>query len=712
MPRLSRRDFLICASLSSLALALPGCTSSATPPTGAVPVERTAFPQSVASGDPRPQAVLLWTRPRLFEGVTDMPLWLQIADSDDFAQPRTLELRASVDHDGCVRIRLTDLQPGTRYHYRFLIETPEGWRSSPIGRTRTAPAADSEAPLRFALLSCQDYGGRWYNSLLPLLDEELDFVLHVGDFIYETAGDPQFQSDSAERRIVFDDIDGALLLGSPAQPYYAARSLDNYRQLHRTVRTDPLLQQLLERAPLIAIWDDHEFADDSWQDVATHHDGRVDERDRERRRNAEQAWFEYLPADPEALLDAHGAAPARTSLFPSTRIWRGLRFGKVLDLALLDTRSERPDHLVPEDAFPGELLYTEDALRDALPALGIDPATLEDSLLPWLDLDAAEHVALKPTLVGLLSAAALREGLSNEAAMAYAQRCAQGRIALPVLDALLQRWNANAPEAMRAVIPGADAAQGRGLCWASVGKTSLFGSVGARYFVLQTSWQALAALRGAHDSPLSPTQRDWLLQRLRTTEATWNVVASSISFTPIELDLSLPELGAPPLLARRFLLNVDHWDGFPQARRDLLAGFETSGGAVLLSGDIHAAFATQHGPRTFELTTPAVSSTTLADILGSEVERDPTTAEVGRRMVQQLDALIAHGDPRVRHARTGVHGVTLIEAHMDRLDARFLCLPAGVCRQRAYDDPAALSGQWQATRFRADASSRELRQLA
>lgn len=709
MQRMNRRDFLISASLSSLALTLPGCSTRRTPPAGELSVDRGRFPQSVASGDPRPQAVLLWTRLQLASGQIESPLWLQIDESADFAKARTLALTARSEHDGCLRLRLTDLQPGTRYHYRFVVDTPEGWRSSSIGRTRTAPAADSEAPLRFALLSCQDYGGRWYNSLLPLLEEELDFVLHVGDFIYETAGDPQFQSDNAERRVVFDDLDGALKLGSAERPYYAARSLDNYRQLHRTVRTDPVLQQLLERAPLIAIWDDHEFADDSWQDVATHHDGRVDERDRERRRNAEQAWFEYLPADPEDMLDAKGATPAREALFPATRIWRGLRFGRVLDLALIDTRSERPDHRVPEDAFPGELLYTEAELGEALPSLGIDPATLDDSLLPFIDLDSPEHAALKPTLVGLLNAAATREGLSNEAAMAYAQRCAGGRIALPVLGALLQRWNASAPEAMRAEIPTAEAAAGRGLCWASVGKTALFSSVGSRYFVLQAPWRALAALRGGEDSPLSPTQRNWLLQRLQTSDAAWKTVGSSISFTPIELDLSLPELGAPPLLARRFLLNVDHWDGFPQARRDLLDAFDAAGGAVLLSGDIHAAFATQHSARSVEITTPAVSSTTLADILASEVERDPNTAEVGRRMVDALDRLIVHGDPRVQHARTRVHGVTLIEARMDALDVQLLCLPPEACRERRYADTRALREQLQITRFRIDAATRGLR---
>jgi hypothetical protein len=103
-----------------------------------------------------------------------------------------------------------------------------------------------------------------------------------------------------------------------------------------------------------------------------------------------------------------------------------------------------------------------------------------------------------------------------------------------------------------------------------------------------------------------------------------------------------------------------------------------------------------------------VSSTTLADILASEVERDPNTAEVGRRMVDALDRLIVHGDSRVRHARTRLHGVSLIEAHMDALEVHMLCLAPETCRERHYDDPAALHAQSQITRFRVDAASRRL----
>jgi alkaline phosphatase D len=139
---------------------------------------------------------------------------------------------------------------------------------------------------------------------------------------------------------------------------------------------------------------------------------------------------------------------------------------------------------------------------------------------------------------------------------------------------------------------------------------------------------------------------------------------------------------------------------------------DAAGGALLLSGDIHAAFATQHSARSVEITTPAVSSTTLADILASEVERDPNTAEVGRRMVDALDRLIVHGDPRVKHVRTRLHGVTLIEARPDALHVQLICLPPEACREQGYADPARLAARRIRQALVVDAATRTLRPLS
>ncbi|WP_202841389.1 alkaline phosphatase D family protein [Luteimonas saliphila] len=704
---LTRRRFLRTISLSAAALAVPAIAfpPAERGPSGPLPADRGRFPQSVASGDPRPDRLLLWTR--VSSAAPRETLLLQLATSDDFSQmlfERDVACMAS--HDHCVRVRVIDLPPRTTLHYRFLLREDERWVASPAGRTCTAPAPGDDAPLRFAFMSCQDYGGRWYNTLLPLLDEDLDFVLHLGDFVYETVGDPGFQSTDGGRRIAFDDLSGALALGDPDAPYFAARSLDNYRQLHRTVRTDPVLQRLLERAPLVAIWDDHEFADDCWQDNATHFDGRFGESDRERRRNAEQAYLEYIPIDIDDRMPGEAQVP-RERLFPQLRIWRNLRFGRHLDLLLTDTRSERPDHLIPEDAFPGRVLHDAEELHARLPQLGIDPATLDGLLVPWIDLDAPAHAALRAPLHAVVESACLRDGLDETQARQYADTAVHGRIAWPVVGELLAQWNAQAPEAARVTVPDAAQADGFGLAWLSLGKSRLFSSLGARYMVPEASYAALAALlRGPVHRPMSDAQWQWLGDRLRQSDAGWKLVASSISLTPILLDLSRPELEAPAALRHRFLLNVDQWDGFPQARAALVDEvFAPAGNVVVLSGDIHAAFVSQHGPRVSEFTVPAVSSTTLGDIVADEVERDPASAATGRRLVEGLDALVAAGSSRLRHVCTRRHGVCLARVDGGVFEVELLTLPPALARQSFYERPEALAGQFERRTFRVAAES-------
>ena len=207
---------MISAGAASLGPALPGCGPSR--PAAEV------FPQSVASGDPRPDSIVLWTRavddPTLPTAVT-----LQLATDEGFGSQVALGARASLeaspDHDHCLRVKVTGLEPGTTYWYRFEAADAR----SHVGRFRTAPAADADAPIRFATLSCQDFVGRYYNSLLRLLDAEhddLDFVVHLGDYVYETTGDPGFMMEGGSRAVRFSAPDEALSLGDGA--FFAARS--------------------------------------------------------------------------------------------------------------------------------------------------------------------------------------------------------------------------------------------------------------------------------------------------------------------------------------------------------------------------------------------------------------------------------------------------------------------------------------------------------
>src|SRR5690606_10325534 len=179
------------------------------------------------------------TRVTPADPAADATVRLEVALDEAFSMSLSLstsELVAEAAHDHCVRVKVDGLEPGTRYYYRF---THEGQRSR-TGRFKTAPAPGNDVPVRFAIVSCQDYVGRYYNSLLALLDEaqdDLDFVVHLGDYIYETTGDPSFMSATAERAVTFTDTAGAIELVEDGETFYAGRSLSNYRELYRTYRS-------------------------------------------------------------------------------------------------------------------------------------------------------------------------------------------------------------------------------------------------------------------------------------------------------------------------------------------------------------------------------------------------------------------------------------------------------------------------------------------
>ena len=679
-------------------------------------ISRKHFPQSLASGDPRPDRVLLWTRAPDATGA-DVAVRLQVADDAQFSRLRVergLLARAEADH--CLRVRVQGLQPGQHYFYRFLRRDGEAWVASPTGRTRTAPAADAPTPaLKFGFISCQDYGGRWYNSLMPLLEEEPDFVLHLGDAIYESVGDESFQDVGGERRIVFADQAGALQVAKKKGHYLAARSLDNYRQLHREYRTDPMLQALLESAPLVAIWDDHEFSDDCWQDHSAYSNGRREEGDRQRRRNAEHAYFEYMPVDVEVGMSGEDGTLAVDDerLHPHVRLWRTLDFGRDLRLVLLDYRSQRPDHPIPEDAFPGALAYDQAALQRLLPALGLDYAAMAPELLPYLDLADDTWKDLRKPLQRALAHAYADEGIDKREAARRARAVSTAPMALMALHGILKRYNAAVPGFMQAALPPAEGDYPRGLPWLALGKGKLFSHLGSRYLVSKDGYDLFLGLREAEGKlplALGETQQAWLLDQLAGSNARWKVVASSVSMTSMVLDLARPELQAPPLLRRRFYLNVDPWDGFGRQRDALVAAMDQAGGAVVLSGDIHAGFATQLSERTVEFTVPAVSSQTLKDIMAGSAGDDPDTAEAGRRLVEALDDVLLQGDPRIRHAQSSRHGAGLLEIGADgNLRASFFELPADACRQRLYEQPEAMKAKLRRERFAVGAGDRVLR---
>jgi len=339
---LARRDFLKSVALGSVTagslLTVGSVSADDAPPPTPFPDSEEAksdetFPQGIASGDPRPDGFLLWTR---VPSSAPVDVRFQVADSASFDHIlRRGTATASPDADFTIRLRVEGLEPNRRYWYRFQAANV----SSPIGRTRTAPLPDDDHPSKIAFASCQDYIGRWFHAWRVLAEraEEIDFVLFLGDYIYEYERFPQLQEPQPGREIKLPDG----LVIDATQGVIAANTLTDYRELYRAARSDKDLRRIHQLCPFVIVWDDHEHANDAWQDHAVDfNDKKGDEKDPARRESATRAWFEYLPVDVDYRADKR---------FPDDIVtWRRLRWGKQLDLLLTDERYYRDDHLIPE----------------------------------------------------------------------------------------------------------------------------------------------------------------------------------------------------------------------------------------------------------------------------------------------------------------------------------------------------------------------------
>ncbi|MER6234084.1 alkaline phosphatase D family protein [Streptomyces sp. NPDC001616] len=285
-----------------------------------------AFLHGVASGDPLPDGILLWTRvtpaPDAVPGSglgADTPVVWEIAEDKAFsriAARGTTVARAGSDHT--VKADVRGLRPATAYFFRFSVggggaEDGQGVLS-PVGRTRTAPAAGASVPgIRFGVVSCANWEAGWFSPYRHLAARaDLDAVLHLGDYIYEYASGSYPTQDTVVR---------------PHTPLHEIVSLADYRLRHATYKTDTDLQALHAAHPVIAIWDDHEFANDAWSGGAENHTPGAEGPWTARMAAAKQAYFEWMPV--------------RAST--EGTVYRRLRFGDLAELHLLDLRSFRSE---------------------------------------------------------------------------------------------------------------------------------------------------------------------------------------------------------------------------------------------------------------------------------------------------------------------------------------------------------------------------------
>ncbi|EKF76087.1 twin-arginine translocation pathway signal [Alcanivorax hongdengensis A-11-3] len=323
-----KRRRLVAALGAGTALSVTGCGGSGgssagpvntptpnqpgpvTPPPEEAP--RVRFEHGVASGDPLADRVILWTRVTPQGEDSDIAVTVTVASDPALnSVVARYDVRASAAHDFCVKVDATGLQADRWYYYRFAV----GDQLSPIGRTRTFPAAgDFIDRARFAVVSCANYPYGFFSVYRAVANHsDLDFVLHLGDYVYEYG--PGEYGDFPER---------------DPNPPYEMISLADYRARHAQYKTDEDLQAVHLQFPMIAVWDDHESADNSWRDGAANHDPLTEGDWRTRKQASEQAYFEWMPIRPRQSGD-------------TSTIYRRFQFGDLMDLIMLDTRLEGRD---------------------------------------------------------------------------------------------------------------------------------------------------------------------------------------------------------------------------------------------------------------------------------------------------------------------------------------------------------------------------------
>lgn len=265
-----------------------------------------SFRHGVASGDPLMNRVIIWTRITPASPEDLIPVEWRI--SDDSGMRRILQRGLTYTNAGwdyTVKVDVTRLDPGTTYYYQFSLRG----ELSPVGRTKTL-AAGSPARLRFALASCSNLPYGYFNAYRAIAARaDLDFVMHVGDYIYEY-GNGDFGDGSSMGRI--------------PSPNKEIITLADYRQRHAQYRSDADLQEAHRQHPWIVVWDDHETANDAYSGGAQNHTPASEGDWSARRFVAAQAWEEWLPVRRNPYLDSD--------------IYRSFRFGSLADIVMLDTR--------------------------------------------------------------------------------------------------------------------------------------------------------------------------------------------------------------------------------------------------------------------------------------------------------------------------------------------------------------------------------------
>lgn len=322
--RMPRREFL---AKGSATIAFLTAFQLGSNRADAAPSALNPFSYGVASGDPMPNRVIIWTRvtpsvdaiPGSGLGSPVRGIW-EVSRNAAFTQRVSagrFVTNAATDHT--VKIDVANLAPGTEYFYRFIALGV----TSPVGRMRTAPAVGTNpSSVRFGLASCSNYEAGYFTAYRAMAQRnDLDFVLHVGDYIYEYPNGAYGPAGFA----------GVTRAHDPASEIF---SLSDYRRRHACYKADPDLRELHARYSFITTWDDHETANNAWRDGAENHTEGVEGSWVARKAAGIKAYFEWMPIR---------TSPATGAVGEVATVYRKFTFGNLVDLFMLDLRQYRSE---------------------------------------------------------------------------------------------------------------------------------------------------------------------------------------------------------------------------------------------------------------------------------------------------------------------------------------------------------------------------------
>ena len=366
---LNRREFVQLAAAMGASLAWAG------PVRGSRTNWREArelYPEGVASGDPDPNSVILWTRRPFAKGTRHL-LTVEVAEDEAFNHVIAhAPAKVSAASDWTARVLIGRLKPARTYWYRFTDEDGNGSR---VGRTMTAPAVNDPRPVNFVFVSCQDVNEGKLNAYRRMIFEDeraapadqIGFVLHLGDFIYEVVEYPE-EVKTRYDRVIYEVA--RIPDGGKAGNFHFPLTLDGYRAVYKGYLVDPDLQDARARWPFVAIWDNHEFSWQGWQSIQKAGKARPGQSIKVA---ANQAWWEYLPSrcrksggrswehfEAPSVQDVQitkwdenglGDEPNNLIAINSLIGYRTYRYGKHLDLFITDQHSYRSPDPYSDDSL-------------------------------------------------------------------------------------------------------------------------------------------------------------------------------------------------------------------------------------------------------------------------------------------------------------------------------------------------------------------------